>query len=476
MRKDEVWGSDMKNNNFFAVFKDDKMLILLFTIASCLLLAFLVNFVMGIQTIYTQLFYIPILLAGIWYQKEAVYVAIFIGALHLIATYGTLGQFVTGTFERYAIFVVVAYVIGYVSNKYAKGKQEIAETRDKLQKILSTISDTICVFDRDLNVLEANRARLKIFGAEKEDVVGKKCHEVFGNREEICEVVLSTLESGKESRMGKAFELADGTKKYLDIIFAPIHDEKGDVVQVLCDMRDLTEYKAMEEKLLRTERLAVLGEFSSGIAHELRQPLAVISNSVYFLGRKLKDVAIEKVPRHLEILEKEVKHANRMISDLLEFARVPLPTLKQCRINQAVEDALSSVEIPKNIEVKTMLKEDLPVIQADLDKIKSACVNIISNAVSAMPEGGKLAIKTGNNEEGKIEISIADTGAGIPKENLQEIFNPLFTTKARGFGLGLSLCKKYVEAHGGEIGVESEVGKGSTFTIKLPISGQGKGS
>jgi len=463
----------MKNNNFSAVFADDKMLILLFTISSCLLLAFLVNFVMGIQTIYTQLFYIPILLAGIWYQKEAVYVAIFIGALHLITTYTTLGYFVTGTFERYAIFIVVAYVIGYVSNKYAKGKQEIAKTRDKLQKILTTISDTICVFDRDLNVLEVNRAQLKIFGAEKEDVVGKKCSEVFEEGEEICEHILSTLESGKESRIGKTFELADGTKKYLDIIFAPILDGNGNVVQILCDMRDLTEYKAMEEKLLRTERLAVLGEFSSGVAHELRQPLAVISNSVYFLGRKLKDVAIEKVPRHLEILEKEVKHANRMISDLLEFARTSTPTLKQCEINQAVEDALSSVEISENIEVKTMLKEDLPAILADFDKIKGACVNIIANAVSAMPEGGKLEIKTEENTGGSIEISIADTGTGIPKENLQTIFNPLFTTKARGFGLGLSLCKKYVEAHGGEIRVESEVGKGSAFTVKLPISGQG---
>jgi len=285
--------------------------------------------------------------------------------------------------------------------------------------------------------------------------------------------IFSTLESGKESRIGKTFELADGTKKYLDIIFAPILDGNGNVVQILCDMRDLTEYKAMEEKLLRTERLAVLGEFSSGVAHELRQPLAVISNSVYFLGRKLKDVAIEKVPRHLEILEKEVKHANRMISDLLEFARTSTPTLKQCEINQAVEDALSSVEISENIEVKTMLKEDLPAILADFDKIKGACVNIIANAVSAMPEGGKLEIKTEENTGGSIEISIADTGTGIPKENLQTIFNPLFTTKARGFGLGLSLCKKYVEAHGGEIRVESEVGKGSAFTVKLPISGQG---
>jgi signal transduction histidine kinase len=123
----------MKTKYFFMEFADDKLLILFFTIASCLLLAFLVNFVLGIQTIYTQLFYIPILLAGIWYQKEAVYVAIFIGALHLITTYTALGYFVTGTFERYAIFIVVAYVIGYVSTKYAEGKKELKNLLKELE-------------------------------------------------------------------------------------------------------------------------------------------------------------------------------------------------------------------------------------------------------------------------------------------------------------------------------------------------------
>ena len=123
----------MKTKHLFTEFTDNKMLILFFTIASCLLLAFLLNFVLGIQTIYTPTLLIPILLAGIWYQKKAVYVAIFIGALHLIVTYTTLGCFVTGTFERFATFIVVAYVIGHVSNKYAKGKQELQNLLKELE-------------------------------------------------------------------------------------------------------------------------------------------------------------------------------------------------------------------------------------------------------------------------------------------------------------------------------------------------------
>jgi len=240
-------------------------------------------------------------------------------------------------------------------------------------------------------------------------------------------------------------------------------------------MRDLTEHKEMEKKLRRTERLATIGEFSSGVAHELRQPLGVISNSAYFLGMKLKDTADEKVNRHLAILDKEVKRANHLITDLLEFARMPMPTLKECDINQVVEEALSGVDIPPNVEVKKELKEDLPKIHADFDQIQRTCLNIIANAILAMPGSGSLKIKTEEGkEEGNIEISIADTGEGIPEENMGKIFEPLFTTKPRGVGLGLSLCKKYVEAHGGKIEVESEVEKGTKFVVKLPVSEQEK--
>ncbi len=193
-----------------------------------------------------------------------------------------------------------------------------------------------------------------------------------------------------------------------------------------------------------------------------------MNNSVYFLSSKLR--GDEKVKKHLMILEKEVKHANRLITDLLDFARAEAPVFNACDINRVVEEALSSVEIPPNIEVKKELGY-IPAIQADAYQIQRMCFNLISNAVSAMPDGGTLKIKTWEDKEGKnIKISILDTGEGIPAENLSRIFEPLFTTKARGIGLGLSLCKKYAEAHGGRIEVKSEVGKGTRFIVKLPVS------
>ena len=154
----------------------------------------------------------------------------------------------------------------------------------------------------------------------------------------------------------------------------------------------------IEKKVLRSERLATIGEFSGGVAHELKQPLGVINNAAYFLGIMLKDIADEKVKQYLGILEKEVKRANRMI-------------------NQVVEEALSEVDIPANIELKKELKEDLTAIHADFDQIQRTCMNIITNAISVMPEGGSLGIKTEENkEEGNIEIIISDTGEGISGE------------------------------------------------------------
>lgn len=461
-----IWLSDTKLKKRF---------ILLVVILACVLADIYVSFVIRKEIVYTHFFYIPIILAGIWYYREAVYVAIFLGAVHVITT-----LFITGfgivileCLQRAFIFFVVAFVIGFVSEKRAKAEEEIIKERDRSQKILGTIGEAVYIFDRDLSITEVNRAHLKTFDMKREEVIGKKCYELFFNRKEICPdcSLPDVFEKGVCVRVERMTVLPEGAKKYFDIIFCPLFDEEGNVVQIICDVRDMTERKEMEEKFKRSERLAAIGEFSAGLAHELRQPLGVINNSVYFLSNKLEDVGEKKVKKHLTILEKEVKHANRLITNLLDFAREEAPMFKECDVNQMVEEVLSSFEIPQNIEVKTELKEGIPVIHADFDQIQRTCSNIIANALYAMPEGGSLEIKTEEDKEREnIKISISDTGEGIPEENKEKVFEPLFTTKARGIGLGLSLCKRYVKAHGGKIEVESKVGKKTKFTVKLPIN------
>jgi len=227
------------------------------------------------------------------------------------------------------------------------------------------------------------------------------------------------------------------------------------------------ELRDAQEKLVRREKLAAIGQFGASVGHELRNPLGVIKNSMYYLKMKLGD-ADEKVLRHIAIVEREIARSNKIISDLLSFARVKVPNLNPVQINTLVEEALSRSFVPDNTHVVINLERDLPPLIGDADQIVQVFINLISNAIQAMSEGGTLEITT-EAANGFIVVHFRDQGCGIPEENMQRLFEPLFTTKAKGIGLGLALIKTLVEGHKGTIEVESEVGKGTTFSVRLPV-------
>ena len=234
-----------------------------------------------------------------------------------------------------------------------------------------------------------------------------------------------------------------------------------------------------QERLLRAERLATIGQLGASVSHELRNPLGIIKNSAYYLHMKL-GYADEKVKKHLEIIENEIARSNKIISDLLNFARDTRLALQETDINIIVQDALSRTQLPAEVSVITELDEGLPPVMANPSQIEQVFINMITNAVQAVtashsadmrPEG-RLEIST-RAEDGFVVAQFKDNGCGIPAENLEKLFEPLFTTKAKGIGLGLAVSKRIIEAHNGSIEVESEVGKGTTFTVKLPASVDG---
>lgn len=232
--------------------------------------------------------------------------------------------------------------------------------------------------------------------------------------------------------------------------------------------REITESKKIQEKFVHQEKLAVLGQLAAGVGHELRNPLGAIKNASYFLNMALKKTEPD-VQETLEFLEKEVAASEKIINSLIDFAHPKTPILRKININNIILDVLSHGAAPENIEVIKELNEDLPVILADPDHLKKVFANIILNAIQAMPGGGKLVVKSELESPKQAAVSIKDTGRGISKENLKRLFEPLFTTKAKGIGFGLGVAKALIEGHGGTLGVESEVGRGSTFTVRLPI-------
>ena len=236
------------------------------------------------------------------------------------------------------------------------------------------------------------------------------------------------------------------------------------------------ELRDAQQQLLRAERLAAIGQLGASIGHELRNPLGIIKNSAYYLNMKLGH-ADEKVKKHLGIIEKEIARSNKIITDLMDFARIRRPTLQRTDTNLLVREAISCSKIPENVEVITRLTKGLSPLMADPGQIEQVFINMISNAAQAMTssnsietrDGGRLEIST-RAEDGFIVTEFKDNGCGISEENLGKLFEPLFTTKLKGVGLGLAISKAIIEAHEGRIEVESEPGKGTTFTVRLPAS------
>ena len=230
----------------------------------------------------------------------------------------------------------------------------------------------------------------------------------------------------------------------------------------------LRELKRLEEELRRKDRLAALGELSAGVAHEIRNPLGIIKSSAQVLNRNAGGSA--KAKELTSFIMEEVDRLDRVVNDLLEFARPGELNLEEGKLEDTVERSLHLAE-PRlsegNIEIFRDFGDNLPAIKVDSEVLSQAFLNLVINAVESMPDGGKLSVKI-HSQFNYVEVSFADTGMGLPEENLRKIFNPFFSTKDEGSGLGLPIVHKIVEAHNGTITVKSNINQGSVFTVRLP--------
>ena len=226
------------------------------------------------------------------------------------------------------------------------------------------------------------------------------------------------------------------------------------------------ELRDAQEKLHRGEKLAMVGKFTSSIGHEIRNPLAVINNSIYYLKMVLPN-AEGKIKKHLDIIQAEVTRSQKIVTDLLDFSRVKPSALTDTNINSIIDAALSPIQKPANVDVRKIFDAAMHPIRADQGQLIQVFTNLINNAIEAMPQGGILELRTIAGST-TVEARVKDTGIGISDEHRDKIFQPLFSTKSSGMGLGLALVKDIVEKHDGTITFESTVGVGSTFVVRLP--------
>jgi len=354
---------------------------------------------------------------------------------------------------------------------------KLVENQNYTENMLRSLLNGVMTIDPDSMIIRINRSTENILNLPAERMVGKKISAVFDQDPSI----LAWIQEGLERRQVKEgmetiLHRRDGAIIPIELSLSPLEDPvrpAGSKTGLVVLIRDLTEIQALKEHIRRQDRLAALGELSAGIAHEIRNPLGIIKGAAGIL----KKDSSSQPPRFDElcsVILEEVDRLNDVINDFLEFARPRPPQFKPQNINELIRGTIqmTALQIEKNkICIHENLKSDLPLIMADEHQIHQVFLNLILNALQATDQGDSLEITTRHLKElNQIEIIFADTGIGIPEDNLNKVFNPFFTTKEQGTGLGLSVVSKIIENHHGKIFLASDAGRGTRFNIHLPVA------
>jgi len=375
-----------------------------------------------------------------------------------------------------------------------KIERELKIERDKLEAVTENIGAGLAIISKDYRIQWANKLLQQFNG----DCEGKLCYATFNRRTDVCPDcgVKKIFETGAvlDSHEYIAMD-GKGNPQWIELIVTPIKNKNGTVIAALELAVNITERKIMENKLadysqkleklvekrteqlkqtqaklVKSERLATIGELAAMVGHDLRNPLTGIMGAAYYLKTKNYAELGAKGKEMLETIENAINYSNKIVNDLLEYSRDLKLELAGITPKALLENALSLFAVPEKIKIVDATEAN-PTVKADMEKMRRVFVNLIKNAFDAMPEGGTLTVKSREAKD-KLEIAFKDTGTGMSKETLSKLEGgvPLFTTKAKGMGFGLPICKRIAEAHGGKISVESKIGKGTTITVTIPVN------
>ncbi len=372
-----------------------------------------------------------------------------------------------------AVVLVLAGFTGILALLLAQGYLSTRSSYSRVKAFSDSLVENMPIglvaFDGDKRVMAINAWAESILGRSAGEVIGRSAEEVLPDE---CREILGELRRGK-GVIEKETECSVGAGKTvpLEVIATTLKEEGGRSQGSVVLFRDLTEIRQLKAEIARSQRLASIGSLAAGVAHEIRNPLSSIKGfATYFKGKLRGD---PEDSRTADIMIQEVERLNRVIRQLLDLSRPMEIQKKTTHLEPLIEHTVRLVDVharKKGIAVKTELSTEAPAVFADPDRIKQVLLNLCLNAIEAMQTGGSLTLSLGRYSDKMARMDISDTGAGIPGDDLENIFDPYYTTKSSGTGLGLAIVHRIVEAHGGEIRVRSEAGRGTTFIILLPVS------
>jgi len=339
----------------------------------------------------------------------------------------------------------------------------------RLHAIVQGSPEGIIVTDQKREMVECNQAAVQLYGcSSREQLIGRNLSDLVAmkDRASASDAFTKAIKQEVLRNLRYAMLKDDGREFPAEMSLSIVKNAAESPLFYVAIVRDLTEQIEIQDRLLKSERMAVIGETAAMMGHDLRNPLQGISLAVHLLRQKYGSGDSETTEA-LGIIENSLSYADNMIRDILDYSREIRLDLRETTPKAIIQAALLRVSIPENVTVRNATQDD-QTIMVDVSKAERLFVNLIGNALDAMPKGGQLTIaseKTG----AFLEIKLSDTGEGIRDDMMRDLWKPLKTTKTKGMGLGLPICKRIVEAHAGTIEAQSAQGKGTTFTIRLPI-------
>ncbi|MFH1018178.1 MAG: ATP-binding protein [Pseudomonadota bacterium] len=374
-------------------------------------------------------------------------------------------------------FFTVAYVFSTISVRLRRAETMLVERNADLEdlealmgRIVESIASGLATLDAKGRVRFWSRTAEEITGLTQEEVRGKALNAVFPEARELAGGGEERMPSAPRSkRLEVPFRGKASKPRILGFSLSPLRHGAGGEPGMLLLFEDLTDFREMEEQVKRADRLAAVGELAARIAHEIRNPLTSVSGSIEVLKASLK--LNERDRRLMEIVVRETDRLNQLLTDFLQFARPTTIQAEEVELDRLVRETVELFSRSHGGESLKVRLELAPgaVVEGDPRQLNQMFWNLIKNASEAMPNGGEIRVALENDSDpSHVSIEVHDSGAGIPREILERIFTPFFTTKKRGTGLGLAMVRRIAQEHGGEVFVESSMDCGTTFRVRLP--------
>jgi len=353
--------------------------------------------------------------------------------------------------------------------------KEIRDLKHFSDLVILSITNGLMTLDERGRIVAFNRKAEEILAITSEEVLEQSPEMIWGQGSEISRLAREGLVEGRTVSGWELRLTIDGVELIVEITTSPIMEADGMVMGLLVLFDDLTEKKSLEERVRRADRLAAMGTLAAGLAHEIKNPLTAVRAFVQMFPDKFEKEEFRN--KFNRIVPKELDRVNELLEDLLDLVRKPRLKINAMKVYDAIDHVLESLEPEidkRKVEISCLGREAGHEVLADESYLVRAVHNVVLNAIQAMPAGGTLTIETTSavHAGGKemIEILVIDTGPGIPTEQVDDIFNPFFTSKEKGTGLGLAVTNKIIEDQGGGVRVQSERAQGTAFTISLPSS------